>query len=65
MLGNVPTNKTHSSKFYVGKKNLINRIFLVLTLFGGTVTTTWSYQLSQIVAAFGGTETDLSLWLMV
>ena len=67
VLGNVPTVKTHYQNFtLVEGISSIEFWLLVLTLFGGTGNYYMVlYQLSQIVAAFGGTETDLSLWLMV
>ena len=67
VLGNVPTVKTHYQNFtLVEGISSIEFWLLVLTLFGGTGNYYMvQYQLSQIVAAFGGTETDLSLWLMV
>ena len=65
--GNVPTIKAHYQNFtLVEGISSIEFWLLGLTLFGGTGNYYMvQYQLNQILTACGGTETDLSLWMMV
>ena len=65
--GNLPTSKAHYQNFtLVEGISSIEFWLLGLTLFGGTGNYYMvQYQLSQILTACGGTETDLSLWIMV
>ena len=65
--GNVPTIKAHYQNFtLVEGISSIEFWLLGLTLFGGTGNYYMvQYQLNQILTACGGTETDLSLWIMV